>query len=141
MATSRSPGSVSVTSTPPMSSRPAVGRSSPAARRRSVVLPQPDGPTRTTASPSRRSIDTLLTATVPSAKVLPILSNEREAIRTFRLFRRSKRDRLSRGGRLFDRGERAGVGEPVARVGQERSVVGDRVDETRNRFEDEAADP
>ena len=42
----------SVTSRPPMQIRPAVGISSPATRRSTVLLPLPDGPTMTSSSPS-----------------------------------------------------------------------------------------
>src|SRR5258707_11414174 len=52
MAMSRSLGGTSVTSRSPISTRPLSIGSSPASRRRAVVLPEPDGPTRTMNSPS-----------------------------------------------------------------------------------------
>ena len=66
MAMSRSCGSVWVTSFSSITSRPPFSASSPAAMRRSVDFPQPDGPTRTTNSPSAIVKLTLATATVPS---------------------------------------------------------------------------
>jgi len=47
--------------------RPAVMLSSPATMRSAVVLPQPDGPTRTMNSPSAMSRSRPLTAVVPSS--------------------------------------------------------------------------
>src|SRR5258706_7623777 len=52
----------SLTTTPPMRISPDVGSSSPAIIRRSVVLPDPEGPRRTRNSPSRLSRSTLTTA-------------------------------------------------------------------------------
>ena len=52
MAMSRSLGARSLTRAPPMRISPSVTSSSPAIMRSSVVLPQPDGPTSTTNSPS-----------------------------------------------------------------------------------------
>src|SRR5216684_5670362 len=51
MAMSRSFGGMSLTTRPPISTIPALGRSSPATMLSSVDLPQPDGPTRTVNSP------------------------------------------------------------------------------------------
>src|SRR4051812_20656131 len=48
----RSPGSRSLTTCPSMRISPAVGSSKPAIMRSVVVLPQPEGPTNTTNSPS-----------------------------------------------------------------------------------------
>ena len=58
MATSRSDGASVVTSRPPMATRPALVPSRPAMMRRSVDLPQPEGPTKTANSPSATSRDT-----------------------------------------------------------------------------------
>ena len=55
----------SVTSRPPIEMLPSVASSSPATMRRSVDLPQPDGPTRTMNSPSAISSDTLSSAGPP----------------------------------------------------------------------------
>src|SRR6266700_1755700 len=51
MAMSRSFGGMSLTTRPPISTIPALGRSSPATMLSSVDLPQPDVPTRTVNSP------------------------------------------------------------------------------------------
>src|SRR5580700_11038710 len=55
MATSRRRGSTCVMSRPPRVTAPASGSSSPAMMRSSVDLPQPEGPSSTTNSPSRAS--------------------------------------------------------------------------------------
>src|SRR6185436_7135350 len=52
MAMSRFFGGSYVTSRPPMSTPPSSTSSSPASMRSAVVFPEPDGPTRTTNSPS-----------------------------------------------------------------------------------------
>ena len=52
MAMPRLAGGTAVTSAPSISTRPEVESSSPAMTRSSVDLPQPDGPTNTTNSPS-----------------------------------------------------------------------------------------
>src|SRR5215469_10041294 len=52
---SRSLGGTKVTSFSPISTRPPSSGSSPASMRRAVVLPDPDGPTRTMNSPSLTS--------------------------------------------------------------------------------------
>jgi hypothetical protein len=66
MAMSRSFGARSLTTSPPIRSSPSEMSSSPAIILSAVDLPQPDGPTRITNSPS--AIDRLrsLTASVPS---------------------------------------------------------------------------
>src|SRR4051794_3798377 len=74
MAMSRSFGATLFTTRPPMAISPAVIFSSPAIMRSSVDLPQPEGPTRMTNSPS--SISTL---TPCSTSVEP------NALRTFRI--------------------------------------------------------
>ena len=55
MASLRLAGASSVTSRPSILIVPPVVSSSPAIRRSSVDLPQPDGPTKTTNSPSSMS--------------------------------------------------------------------------------------
>ena len=62
MAMSRSIGARSLTTWPSMEMSPEVIASSPAIIRSVVVLPQPDGPTKTTNSLSRISRFTSLTA-------------------------------------------------------------------------------
>ena len=58
MAMSRSFGSSWFTTRPPIAISPALIGSRPATIRSSVDLPQPEGPTMTTNSPSRTSIET-----------------------------------------------------------------------------------
>jgi hypothetical protein len=52
MLTLRSLAARSVTSSPPISTRPCETASSPATMRSVVVLPQPEGPSSVTSSPS-----------------------------------------------------------------------------------------
>src|SRR3954453_8996675 len=68
---SRSCGASSLTTSSPMRSSPSVTSSSPATIRSDVVLPQPDGPTKTTSSPSEISRFRSATARVPAGEVLP----------------------------------------------------------------------
>lgn len=72
---SRSRGATSLTRRPPMWTSPVVIDSRPAIRRRVVLFPQPDGPTRTSSSPSPVSNETSDTAFTPFAYVLPTLSS------------------------------------------------------------------
>ncbi|MNY80994.1 hypothetical protein D3C86_2223230 [compost metagenome] len=66
MAMSRSLAGISLTTLPPMVISPAEISSSPAIMRNSVDLPQPEGPTSTTNSPSPISSEmSLSTATLP----------------------------------------------------------------------------
>src|SRR5262245_47504980 len=59
-------------SAPSIASEPAVGVSSPAIRRSSVVLPQPEGPRSAKNSPAPISRLTLLTAAIPpNDRVMP----------------------------------------------------------------------
>ena len=55
MATPRLAGATLAICRPPMASEPEVMSSRPATMRRSVDLPQPDGPTKTQKSPSAMS--------------------------------------------------------------------------------------
>src|SRR5260370_23890949 len=59
---SRSLGGTKATSRSPISARPPSSGSSPASIRSAVVLPEPDGPTRTMNSPSLTSRSSALTA-------------------------------------------------------------------------------
>ena len=60
---------------PAMTTVPSVGSSNPAIRRSSVVLPQPDGPSREKNSPSRMVASTPLSAvTEPKALLTPSIS-------------------------------------------------------------------
>src|ERR1700712_3346345 len=70
MATPRSAGGRSCTDSPPMRISPAVGASSPAIRRSSVDLPQPDGPTKTMNSPSAMSRSSPRSTSVEPPKTL-----------------------------------------------------------------------
>ena len=66
MAMPRFDGGTSLTTSPPILSVPLVMSSSPAISRSSVDFPQPEGPTKTTNSPSSISRSTpLITSTVP----------------------------------------------------------------------------
>ena len=68
MAMSRSFGGTSLTTRSPMRISPAVMFSSPAIMRSSVDLPQPDGPTSTTNSPSPMPTSTpWMTSVAPKA--------------------------------------------------------------------------
>src|ERR1700730_2407697 len=68
MAMSRSLGGTALTTRPPMAISPDVMFSRPASMRSKVDLPQPDGPTRTTNSPSAMSTLTPCnTSTGPNA--------------------------------------------------------------------------
>ncbi len=67
MAMSRSAGSTSLTTRPPIEQVPDEIVSRPATMRSKVDLPQPDGPTSTVKEPSGMSIDTPFTAsTLPA---------------------------------------------------------------------------
>src|SRR5579872_5675773 len=70
MAMSRSFGALSFTTFPAMRSSPSVMSSRPAIMLSVVDLPQPDGPTRMTNSPSAMSMLNLSTASAPSGKRL-----------------------------------------------------------------------
>src|SRR5882762_8744307 len=70
MAMSRSRGARSVTSRPPMRISPEVASSRPPTMRRTVVLPEPDGPTSTRTSPSATSRSSEETATAPPGNAL-----------------------------------------------------------------------
>src|SRR5687768_16786612 len=69
MATCRARGGSPLTTFPPITTSPSVASSSPAMVRRSVVLPQPEGPSSTKYSPSDVSISTPSTATTSPWKV------------------------------------------------------------------------
>src|SRR5206468_9376131 len=66
IATSRAAGSRRVTSRSPIRISPALGSSSPAMQRSTVVFPQPDGPSSTKNSPSCTSSDMSSSAGRPS---------------------------------------------------------------------------
>src|SRR5215467_2872513 len=80
MAISRSGGATSLTTSPPIRTSPADARSRPAAIRRTVVFPDPEGPTRTRNSPSATSRFRSSTATVPPGNALRRLRNSSSAI-------------------------------------------------------------
>src|SRR5690606_17678279 len=82
---SRSPGATSFTTRPPMRSVPALISSSPATMRNRVVLPQPDGPTSTSSSPSATSKLAPTTPTWPFGYCLRRLSSCTCATRSSRL--------------------------------------------------------
>src|SRR3954469_6861570 len=66
----RSIGGTSLTSSSPIHTSPLLARSSPAAIRSTVVLPEPEGPTTTMNSPSPISRSSSSTARVPPGNVL-----------------------------------------------------------------------
>ena len=73
MAMPRFDGGRSLTTVPSICSVPAVMSSRPATRRRSVDLPQPDGPTKTMNSPDLMSRSTpLMTSTAPKDFFIPL---------------------------------------------------------------------
>src|SRR4051794_17364823 len=80
MATSRSLADWSLTTSPFRRIVPVVTSSRPATIRSAVVLPQPDGPTRTTNSPSSTKRSSACTASTPFAKTLVTCSSDRVAI-------------------------------------------------------------
>src|SRR5438876_1764810 len=80
MATLRSCGLSAFTTRSPMRTVPAVISSSPATIRSSVDLPEPDGPTTTTSSPSSIRMLQSAMARVPSGKILSTCSNSTLAI-------------------------------------------------------------
>src|SRR5581483_11720878 len=82
MAMSRARGGRSVTSRSPIEIVPAVTSSRHAIMRRSVDLPQPDGPTSTRNSPLPIVSDTPSTAVTPPEKTLLMLSRTISATRT-----------------------------------------------------------
>src|SRR5918999_1865209 len=69
MATCRARGGSPLTTFPPIRTSPSVASSSPAMVRRSVVLPQPEGPSSTRYSPSAVAMSTPSTATTSPWKV------------------------------------------------------------------------
>src|SRR5215510_704830 len=76
----RIPRSGDDTTLPAMLISPDVGCSSPATQRSVVVLPQPEGPSRTTISPAGTPKLTPSTAGLPVAKRLTRLSMSRAAV-------------------------------------------------------------
>src|SRR5215470_8566142 len=80
MAMSRSGGATSLTISPPIRTSPEDARSRPAAIRRTVVFPDPEGPTRTRNSPSATTRFRSSTATVPPGNALRRLWNSSSAI-------------------------------------------------------------
>src|SRR4029453_7862457 len=77
MAMSRSMGGRLFTTVSPIKISPDVMDSSPATIRKVVVLPQPEGPTRTTNSLSRISRFTSFTACTPSNSLFKLWSRTR----------------------------------------------------------------
>src|SRR5829696_864379 len=80
MAMSRSRGGRSLTTWSPIKTLPSVMSSRPAIIRRAVDFPQPEGPTKTTNSPSGISRFILSTATTSSPKTLVTSSRVTSAI-------------------------------------------------------------
>ena len=80
MATLRLPGGSLVTFRPPIASVPEVGASRPAIVRRSVVLPQPDGPSNAKNSPSSIARSSSSIARTPPGNTLVSRSRRTSAI-------------------------------------------------------------
>src|SRR5437667_193924 len=125
----RSRGSQSVTRASPMKMSPAVGVSRPAIMLSVVVLPQPDGPTSTTNSPSGTARSMASTARVeakslvsPSSRTAATLlpqKAEGEAAHEVLLDQESQDDEGEGGGEVHEDEAGVGVEEP------ERHVVHD----------------
>src|SRR3954469_19032433 len=81
---SRRRGASIVTSRPPIEILPPLASSRPAIIRRSVVLPHPDGPTRTMNSPSPISRSTPSTARTPFGKTFVSCSSRMSPTATLR---------------------------------------------------------
>src|SRR5919202_3235787 len=77
---SRSIGWSRLTTSPPIEIWPSETSSRPAVIRSSVVFPEPDGPTKTTNSPSATVRSTASTATVPPSKTFVTPSNASSAM-------------------------------------------------------------
>src|SRR3954447_9957138 len=92
MATSRSFAEGAPAPAPRRRSVPVVTSSRTATIRSAVVLPQPDGPTRTTNSPSSTKRSSECTASTPFAKTLVTCSSDRVAIGASLLARRGDPD-------------------------------------------------
>src|SRR6185312_2538636 len=80
MARFRSRGALSLTRRSSMNRSPLVMSSSPTIMRSSVDLPQPEGPTRITNSPSAMSMETSFTAGNPSSYFLTRFFSEIDAM-------------------------------------------------------------
>src|SRR5215217_8304976 len=80
MARLRSPGVRWLTTRPPMLTVPPPSGSSPAISRRTVLLPQPLGPTSTSSSPLRTCRVRCETAVLPSGNTREISSSRTSAI-------------------------------------------------------------
>ena len=76
MAMPRLAGTRSFTRSPPMKRSPAVMSSSPAMSRSRVDFPQPEGPTKTTNSPSRMSRSTPWMTFDPAEGFLHVLEDD-----------------------------------------------------------------
>src|SRR5712691_201181 len=153
MATSRRRAGRSLTTVPPIRISPALMSSRPAAIRSAVVLPQPDGPTKTMNSPSWTERERSSTARVPSAKTFSTRSNSTVAKRP--PFRSGSAGRC--GARTDDQfrrqelrpGDGLAAGDPIEKRARcERADLSHRlmhrrqrrVDVTRNRQVVEADD-
>src|SRR5580700_1278308 len=137
MAISRSRGGRLLTTRSPIRTSPLVISSRPAIMRNAVVLPQPDGPTRHTNSPSLISRLRLLTASAPPPSYRLVRSSRTTPAMTRSSFHRPGEhatDEISLEGKEHDkrdddRDDRAGGDDPV--VGRQRAHVG--IQEKRQR--------
>src|SRR5216684_6696790 len=104
MAILRARGGSSVTTRPPINTSPAVGVSRPAIMRKSVLLPDPDGPRKTRNSPSRTSKLIPSTALPPSKLlVMDFVSTVAMVVSQFYVFLMiGHAVHLARGPRIVD---------------------------------------
>src|SRR3954447_11284417 len=139
---SRARGGRSVTSRPPIEIVPAVASSRPAIIRRSVDLPQPDGPTRTRNSPLPIVSETPSTATTPPEKTLLRLSRTISATSNDRAVYTACADRKQCGidhftdclySRLHDGGDRSPREDDEAERGAAAGARADRASRCRHR--------
>src|SRR5215475_11695420 len=120
---SRSAARLNVTSSPPSRMRPEVGSSRPAIMRSVVVLPQPEGPSRTKNSPfSTTKLESLTAAKSP--KLLCRFSTRISAIV---LLRELTDDDEHHGARQHD-GERPAVEDDGERLHQHEHAENDQAD-------------
>src|SRR5215203_4872759 len=110
MPVSRAWGGLRVTSSPPITTRPAVGGTKPATMRSVVVLPQPEGPSSATISPCATSRSTRSTA-VEAPYRLPRASRTRRPITSPPHRRRSRSSYDPRYGHETVRDQHQGAHE------------------------------
>src|SRR5438093_6490304 len=120
MAMSRSFGATPLTTRSPIAIRPPEISSSPAIIRRSVDLPQPEGPTNTQNSPSSTPMSTPCTTSV-EPKLLRTPERVTDAMRVLDLPGRRVFGKISRGRGQVSRGHCDGQGDSHERTLFDRS--------------------